>query len=66
MPVVLPVLFSEAGCFFYHADVCDLPAPSVPLDMVIDNTVFQNVFRTGDDHSGGKRDDPIFRYLGIR
>ncbi|CAL1147167.1 unnamed protein product [Cladocopium goreaui] len=36
-----------AGCFFYHADVCELPAPSVPLDMVIDNTVFQNVFRSG-------------------
>lgn len=45
----LPVLFSKAGCFFYHADVCELPAPSVPLDMVIDNTVFQNVFRTGHD-----------------
>jgi len=31
------------GVTFYHADVCDLPSPSAPLDLIIDNTVFQNV-----------------------
>ncbi|CAE7254375.1 ANK2 [Symbiodinium sp. CCMP2592] len=36
-----------AGCFFHHFDVCELPAPTVPLDLIIDNTVFQNVHRSG-------------------
>ncbi|CAK8994319.1 unnamed protein product [Durusdinium trenchii] len=36
-----------AGCFFYHADACELPEPSVPLDLLIDNTIFQNVYRSG-------------------
>lgn len=34
------------GAVFYHGDVCDLPAPSSTLDLVIDNTVFQNVHGT--------------------
>ncbi|CAE6936338.1 Ankrd7 [Symbiodinium natans] len=38
---------SSAGCFFHHADVCELPAPTVPLDLVVDNTVFQNTYRSG-------------------
>ncbi|CAE7824460.1 Ankrd7 [Symbiodinium sp. CCMP2456] len=37
----------RAGCFFHHFDVCELPAPTVPLDFIIDNTVFQNVHRSG-------------------
>lgn len=32
-----------AGASFYHGDVFDLPPPSMPLDLVVDNTVFQNV-----------------------
>eukprot|EP00439_Symbiodinium_sp_Y106_P033078 s1037_g3.t4 len=36
-----------AGCVFHHFDVCELPAPTVPLDLIIDNTVFQNVHRSG-------------------
>jgi len=31
------------GAFFYHADVTELQPPMAPLDLVIDNTVFQNV-----------------------
>ncbi|CAE7597716.1 Ankrd7 [Symbiodinium microadriaticum] len=37
----------RAACFFHHFDVCELPAPTVPLDLIIDNTVFQNVHRSG-------------------
>lgn len=36
------------GAFFYHADVCELPPPTGPLDLLVDNTVFQNVH--GTDH----------------
>eukprot|EP00930_Biecheleria_cincta_P072041 TRINITY_DN59485_c0_g1_i1.p1 TRINITY_DN59485_c0_g1~~TRINITY_DN59485_c0_g1_i1.p1 ORF type:complete len:326 (-),score=49.42 TRINITY_DN59485_c0_g1_i1:269-1246(-) len=38
---------SSAGVFFHHANVCDLPRPVTPLDLVIDNTVFQNLCRSG-------------------
>eukprot|EP00929_Paragymnodinium_shiwhaense_P102632 TRINITY_DN65840_c0_g1_i1.p1 TRINITY_DN65840_c0_g1~~TRINITY_DN65840_c0_g1_i1.p1 ORF type:complete len:337 (+),score=55.45 TRINITY_DN65840_c0_g1_i1:112-1122(+) len=34
---------STAGLEFYHMDVCKLPAPTIPLDVIVDNTVFQNM-----------------------
>ncbi|CAK0894706.1 unnamed protein product [Prorocentrum cordatum] len=44
------------GAFFHHADVLRLPAPRAPLDLVVDNTVLQNVLR-GEDGD-------LDRYLG--
>lgn len=35
------------GASFYLEDVSNLKEPSVPLDLVIDNTVFQNMYRQG-------------------
>jgi hypothetical protein len=39
--------FRQPGAFFYHSDVCDLPVPTVPVDLIVDNTVWQNVRRNG-------------------